>query len=106
MACGLPVVATATGGIPEQVDDQKTGFLAPIGDATTVANYILKILDSKDLLMQFAYESQQRAKQMFDAERMVNEYVELYSEMQSEFARVRSDTDPSRLLAESQQEQR
>lgn len=103
MACELPVVATATGGIPEQVEDQKTGFLAPIGDATMLANYILRLLDSRDMLMQFAYESLQRAKRMFDAERMVNEYMELYREMQSEFARVRSD-DPSHSFADSQQE--
>ena len=37
LACGLPVVATAVGGIPEQIDHERTGFLVPPGDAAGMA---------------------------------------------------------------------
>ena len=36
MACGVPVVATSTGGLPEVVDDGMSGFLRPVGDVDGV----------------------------------------------------------------------
>jgi len=45
MAAGLPVVATAAGGIPEIVRHQKTGLLAPVGDAQQLAHYIDTLLN-------------------------------------------------------------
>ena len=44
MACGTPVVATAVGGIPEQIEDGKTGFLVPAGDAVAMAARIEQVL--------------------------------------------------------------
>lgn len=43
MAQGLPVVATAVGGVPEAVIDGRTGRLVPPGDSTALANALLEL---------------------------------------------------------------
>jgi glycosyltransferase involved in cell wall biosynthesis len=43
-AFGVPVVATAVGGMPEYVVPEKTGLLVPVGDAAAVADAVCRIL--------------------------------------------------------------
>ena len=43
-ACGLPVLAGASGGVPAIVADGKTGFLAPPGDAAAFADGLKRAL--------------------------------------------------------------
>jgi len=44
MAQGLPVVATAVGGIPELVDDGENGLLVPVGNARMLANAVERLV--------------------------------------------------------------
>ncbi len=44
MAVGVPIVATAVGGIPEMVDDARTGLLVPPGDPEALAEALLALL--------------------------------------------------------------
>lgn len=48
-ACGTPVVATAAGGIPELVENGKTGLLVPVGDHHSLAIDVARLLDDKSL---------------------------------------------------------
>jgi len=48
-ACGVPVVSTCAGGIPDMLDDGVTGFLVPIGDDAAMAEKVLSILQSPPL---------------------------------------------------------
>src|SRR5690606_10653881 len=48
MACGVPVVATCVGGIPEVVTDGVSGFLAPVGDVDTMAERAVGLLLDDD----------------------------------------------------------
>lgn len=45
MAAGLPVVATSVNGVPEIVEDGRTGLLVPPGDAETLARTVARLLD-------------------------------------------------------------
>ena len=44
MACGVPVVASRTGGLPEVLDDGVTGFLCAVGDVAGMTERALSIL--------------------------------------------------------------
>jgi glycosyltransferase involved in cell wall biosynthesis len=46
MACGIPVVASAVGGLKESVVDGRTGWSYPVGDAGALARCIEEILDN------------------------------------------------------------
>ncbi len=46
--CGVPVIASAVGGIPEQVLDGQTGLLVPAADARALADRLAELLASGD----------------------------------------------------------
>lgn len=75
LACGVPVVATAVGGIPEQVDDSKTGFLVPSGDRQAMADSLIRLLSGEHLRRQFGQEAVRTARTRFDLQRQVNSYL-------------------------------
>jgi len=83
MACGLPVVATGIGGIPEQVVDGKTGYLVPQGDADSLASRLQALLDDPGLRSSMSRASVRRATSCFSLGRSVDQYLELYEEMLS-----------------------
>jgi glycosyltransferase involved in cell wall biosynthesis len=47
-ACGLPVVTTDAGGIPDIVTDEITGFVVPVGDCEALATHALRVLSEQD----------------------------------------------------------
>ncbi len=54
MACGVPVVATATAGIPDLVRHQETGYLYEVGNIEQMVTYIGQILTDDYLWQRFA----------------------------------------------------
>lgn len=80
-ACGLPVVASAVGGIPEIVAHGQTGFLAPIGDSDTMAQNIIALLDNKTLCQHMSTQAVHTVAQRFDLEHCVDQYLAWYEEI-------------------------
>jgi glycosyltransferase involved in cell wall biosynthesis len=48
MACGLPIVATTVGGIPEVVEDGVNGLLCPPGDSVCLARKLLSLVEDPE----------------------------------------------------------
>ncbi len=78
MACGVPVVASNVGGLPEVVVDGATGFLHPPADVGAMAESAIKILSDPELHARLAAEGQRLAVARFSADRIVPQYAELY----------------------------
>lgn len=81
LACGTPVVATAIGGTPEQIDDGATGFLTPYGDAEAMATCIELLLSNDILRQEISAQAAKSAIIRFDFERQVKDYLEWYIEI-------------------------
>jgi glycosyltransferase involved in cell wall biosynthesis len=88
MACGTPVVASAVGGIPEQVDDGQSGFLVPSGDAAALAACLHLVLSDESLRSRLGARAAERAQRSFDFERQVDAYLDWYTELVSPIERA------------------
>jgi glycosyltransferase involved in cell wall biosynthesis len=78
MASGVPVVATKAGGIPEVVRDGKTGLLVERGDASALAEAILRLLQDEKLRKSIAKASRERAVEFFSWNQAVKKLLHLY----------------------------
>ena len=87
LACGKPVVATAVGGIPEQVEDGITGFLTPPGDAKAMAARIEDLLRNEGLREKMGRRGAVSARQRFDLERQASEYLKWYEDVVLQYRR-------------------
>jgi L-malate glycosyltransferase len=80
MACGVPVVASRTGGIPEVVIDGETGYLAPVGAVEELTERALQVLRDPALHARLRHAAVAQAL-AFSSERIVPRYVQLYEEV-------------------------
>jgi len=78
MACGVPVIASDTGGLPEVVVDGECGFLCTPGDVEAMASRALRLLRDPELLERFREAAVQRVRAHFCAKRVVPQYEALY----------------------------
>ena len=78
MSCGVPVVASRTGGIPELVKHGDTGLLYPVGDVEGMAQGCLEILTRPEVCHRFSHYSRERALKKFDTSIIIPQYEELY----------------------------
>jgi glycosyltransferase involved in cell wall biosynthesis len=94
MACGTPVVATAVGGIPEQLGEpsrwaaagggpsfdptRASGMLVPAGDADAMASGAAALLENPALRHRLGLNAARRAALCYDAERQCDAYLDWY----------------------------
>jgi glycosyltransferase involved in cell wall biosynthesis len=78
MACGKPVVATTAGGMPEVVDDGRTGLLVPPRDHTAMADAIVRLLRDAALRERMGAAGMARVRSEFSTERMVQDTLDVY----------------------------
>lgn len=77
MACGVPVISTNTGGLPEININGVTGYLSNVGDIKDMAENAYKILANDAILNEFKQRSLLHTKQ-YERDKIVPLYEDLY----------------------------
>jgi glycosyltransferase involved in cell wall biosynthesis len=78
MVLGKPVVATNSGGIPEIVRDNETGYLVPAEAPEKLAERVIALLSDPDKAHRMGQAGRLRIEREFSLSRMVSEYEALY----------------------------
>jgi len=80
MACGVPVIGSTAGGIPEVVEHAVSGFLSPVGDTVQMAADALSLLTDNVRYRTFCLAARERAK-LFSMAEKVSEYESIYGRL-------------------------
>ena len=80
MALRRPVVATAVGGVPEMVDDGKTGLLVPPRDPDALAAAIVRLLTNHPLADMLSRAGHDFVHENFSLDRMISAVSRIYEE--------------------------
>ncbi len=83
MAYEMPVVSTNIAGIPEMVEDGKSGFLIEPGDACTLAKKLSLLIENESLRREFGKRSRRLVKEEFSDEVILKKVSALYEKLGS-----------------------
>ena len=78
MCFGCPSVSTRVGGIPEVVEDNRSGLLVPSGDVGALASALEALIHDETRRRTLGRVAQTRARELFSAEVIVPRYEALY----------------------------
>jgi glycosyltransferase involved in cell wall biosynthesis len=84
MAAGVPVVATRVGGIPEIIEDAKTGLLVPANDNMRMAEAIERLIREPSLRKEFGCRAKEYAIARFHWDSVSEQYEDLYTNLLAE----------------------
>ncbi len=77
MEAGIPVIGSNTGGIPEIIENNKTGLLVEPRDVQGLADKIIELMDNPPLRRKLTYVASHEVKK-FDASEMVKKTEKIY----------------------------
>ncbi len=81
MGCAVPVVATAVGGVPEQIEDGRTGFLVPGKDPEAMAAAAARLLGDPALCRQIGAAAAAHVRHTYSLDAQVDRFLEWYHEV-------------------------
>jgi N-acetyl-alpha-D-glucosaminyl L-malate synthase BshA len=80
MSCGVPVIATRVGGVPEVITEGSDGYLANVGDVDTMAERAVEILKDKETWRRMSAAARAGAER-FSADTIVPMYERYYTKV-------------------------
>ncbi|MFP4475049.1 MAG: glycosyltransferase family 4 protein [Desulfatibacillaceae bacterium] len=83
MACGIPVVSTYVGGIPEVVEHGVSGILVDSGDVEALSDALVRLAEDPDARLQMGRAGRRVAEKRFDWQHSVRNMIAIYEEILS-----------------------
>ena len=81
MACGIPVVSSSVGGLPELIGHNESGYIAEIGDIDRMTKYVIELLTNEKKYSIFSQNARERAVKKFDKNIVVPHYEDYYKKI-------------------------
>ncbi|OQW31032.1 MAG: hypothetical protein A4E19_20940 [Nitrospira sp. SG-bin1] len=94
MAAGVPVIATAVGGVNEIIEDGQTGYLVPPGDPVALAECLNRVLEHKQVRRKIGLQGQQFVQNNFTVGQLVLSVQELYESIVNRGCGDKRSDDP------------
>lgn len=83
MAYGKPVIGSRIGGIPEQIEDEKTGFLFEMGNVLELAEKILRLWNNKALRNEMGKNARIKLEREYSLEKHCDNLISIYNQVLS-----------------------
>jgi len=81
MSCGIPVISSSVGGLPELILHNETGYIAEIGDVDRMAKYAVSLFNNERKFLKFSAKSRERAVSAFEKDKVIPQYEEYYEKI-------------------------
>ena len=81
IACGTPCVAFKIGGMPDIIEHQQNGYLAPAYEVEELARGIAWVLENRERHQKLCHRAREKAEQEFSQQLMARRYLSLFAEM-------------------------
>ena len=78
MACGVPVISSSVGGLPELIRHNETGYIAEFSDVKRMARYAIDLLKNNKKCKAFSQNARKRAVKNFDVDLIIPQYEKYY----------------------------
>lgn len=78
MSCGVPVIASKAGGIPEVVIHNETGLLSDVGDVDEMSRNAMKLLQDEELYQTFSNRARSLSVERFELAKIMDSYERYY----------------------------
>jgi glycosyltransferase involved in cell wall biosynthesis len=81
MACGTPAIAFATGGVPEVIEHNKTGWLVKTGDVQGLVDGLHYVVNNPKLLEAWRTAGLQKVKARYTKELFLAAHLKIYQQV-------------------------
>ena len=95
MSLGSPLIATAVGGIPELIQDQRNGLLVPSQDTKAMVAACRTLLDDHSLAARLGHQAWQDCRNLYDPEYIAKETVVTYENVIEQFKTHNGHSHPN-----------